>query len=202
MLVGLLLLVLFICVAMLFTEGLWSNAIMFINVMTAALLTMNYWEPLASWLQLKAPSYFYYWDFLAIWAVFAAAMIVLRLITDRLSRVRMKFRKPVDMVGAVAFSLWTGWIMVSLVLFSLHTAPLARVAMGGGLQPDTPMFFGLGPDRNWLAFVHKQSSTGALRRSEPRVFDQNGAFVWKYAFRRELFEGLTADRTPEAPAAK
>ena len=42
---------------------------------------------------------------------------------------------------------------------TLHTAPLARHFLGGAFQrePDSKMFFGLAPDRVWLAWVHRES---------------------------------------------
>ena len=79
-------LILFACVAMLYNDGMWSNAIRLINVITAALLAMNFFEPLADWLeQTVAPSYTFFWDFIALWGLFIVFSIIFRLLTDRLS---------------------------------------------------------------------------------------------------------------------
>ena len=43
----LMIIILFASVAMLYNDGMWSNAIRLINVVTAALLAMNFYEPLA-----------------------------------------------------------------------------------------------------------------------------------------------------------
>src|SRR5215472_13274028 len=101
-----LLVVLFAVVAMLIREGLWSNAIMFFNVMTAAMLASNYYEPLADWLDRKWQGYTYIFDFLALWAIFAAVLVVLRLITDKVSRVKVRFKMPVEWAGGIFFALW------------------------------------------------------------------------------------------------
>ena len=60
MLSGLLLVIFFVCVAMLWNEGLWGNAIMLINVTTAALIATCYFEPVAVFLNghLKSFTYF------------------------------------------------------------------------------------------------------------------------------------------------
>ena len=183
------------CQAFLFNGGLWSNAIVLVNVVSAAMLATSLFEPLASWLQPKEASYTFVYDFLAIWAVFAVAMIVMRGLTDALSKVKVRFKKPVDTIGGLLLSAWVGWVMVCFVLMTLHTAPLARNFMNGEFQPKPMdrMFYGLGPDRQWLAFVHKMSC-GSLSRSGPKnnpqahVFDPQGDFIFKYASRREQFE--------------
>ena len=63
--------ILFACVAMCYAEGMWSNAIRLINVVTAGLLAVNFFEPLARWLDGMQPSYTYLWDYLSLWALFA-----------------------------------------------------------------------------------------------------------------------------------
>jgi len=187
----LLLLILLACVGLLANNGLWSNALTFFNVMTAALLASTYWEPVADWIDKQAETYTYLWDFLAMWAVFAIAMIVFRSATDLLSQVKVRFKKPVDQVGGIFFALWTGWVLVCFTTMSLHTAPLGRTFLGGSFQPtpEARMFFSLAPDRRWLGFIHKMS-LGPLRRGGQysHEFDENGDFLWKYGERRGAFE--------------
>jgi uncharacterized membrane protein required for colicin V production len=195
MYIGLLLVVIFMaCLALMFPQGLWSNALTFFNVMTSALLASNYFEPLADYLEKQAPSYKYLWDFLALWIVFAGSMMVLRTITDLLSKVKVKFIPQVNLAGGIFFAAWTGWIMVGFTTMTLHTAPLARNFFLGAFQetPETHMMFGLGPDRKWLAFLHKMSQS-SLSRSGPagaHTFDPEADFVLRYGFRRADFEDL------------
>jgi hypothetical protein len=195
------------CVAMHVREGLWSNAISFFNVMTAALLATNYFEPVADWLTAKWPAYTFFFDYLALWGLFCIILILLRTVTDRVSRVKVRFKLPVDWAGGIFFACWVGWIMVCFTTFSLHTAPLARSFLGGGFlaEPDESMFFGLAPDRQWLAFVHTLSldgtgpdgQQGSLARgrgeNEPpeyNVFDPRGEFILKYGASRARFEEI------------
>jgi uncharacterized membrane protein required for colicin V production len=183
----LLIVIFFACVGFTIQNGMWGNAVMLIIVVMSGLIAVNYYEPLADKLQSFDKSYTYFFDFLALWGVFALSAGVLRAIADQLSKVKVKFRKPFDQIGGVIFGAWIGWVMVCFTLMSLHTAPLARNFMQEAFQPepDSRMFFGLAPDRLWLGFVQK-SSLGALSRGSE--FDPNGEFILKYAERRARFE--------------
>jgi len=48
--------ILFVCVAMLVREGLWSNALTLVNVLVAGLLATTQWEGLADWIDDQMPS--------------------------------------------------------------------------------------------------------------------------------------------------
>ena len=186
--------ILFACVACLYTEGLWGNAVRLINVVTSALLAMTFWEPVATWLDDQMASFTFIWDFLALWGLFGIFMVVLRLATDFLSRVKVRFLKIVDQIGGTILAVWIGWVMVCFTLTTLHTAPLSRNFMWEGFQPEARMFFGLAPDRQWLGFTQKMS-LGSFCRSgtekgtnEKTVFDPKAEFMPKYATRRAKFE--------------
>ncbi len=189
MLTGFILAIMVAVVAFMIAEGLWSNFIMFFNVMMAALVAMSYWEPLADKLNQLEGSFTYFWDFLSLWLIFAVTLGILRVLSDRLSNVRVRFFKPVEMAGGIFFALWTAWIVGSFALTSLHTAPLAQHSFGGDFQPkiDEYMFFGLGPDRKWLAFNHSLSE-GAYSKSTTNTFDPDADFVLRYDDRRAQFE--------------
>lgn len=204
----LLLVVFFAVVAMLIREGLWSNAIMLFNVMTAAMLATNYYETLANWIERKdwGRSYTFLLDFLSLWAIFSVVLVVLRLATDKISRVNVRFKLPVEWTGGIFFALWVAWLMVGFTAFSFHTAPLARNFLFGSFQPepDSNMFFGLAPDRQWLAWMHTMSDYGSLgRRSSEdppgeHVFDPNTDFVLRYAARRKQYEDVPDLRVNDA----
>jgi hypothetical protein len=188
-------LVLFACVAMLYNDGMWSNAIRLVNVITAALLAMNYFEPLANWLEQQQPAYTYFWDFLSLWGLFIVFSIIFRLITDRLSKVKVKFLKIADRIGSGILSLWIGWIMLCFTMVSLHTAPLARNCLGGSFMPEEKMVMDLAPDRQWLGFTQKMSLETYARsvneadwKAEKTIFDPQGIFLLKYATKRANLE--------------
>jgi len=189
-----LIVIFFACVACLYTEGIWGNAIRLINVMTSALLATAFWEPVATWLDGWDSSFTYVWDFLSLWGIFVVFMIVFRMATDFLSKVKVRFLTIADRIGSTILAAWIGWVMVCFTLMTLHTAPLARNFMWDGFQPEQQMFFGLAPDRKWLAFTQKMS-LGSFCRSgtekgtnETTVFDPGAEFMPKYATRRARLE--------------
>ena len=155
-------LILLACVAMCYAEGMWSNAVRLINIITAGLLAMNFFEPLARMLTGWQPAYTYLWDFLSLWALFVVFMLIFRILTDQLSHVKVKFLKLADRIGSGVLALWIGWVMVMFTMTTLHTAPLAKNFMFEGFQPEERMFMGFGPDRWWLGFTQKMSLGGVL----------------------------------------
>ena len=180
------------CVASLFKDGLWSNAVRLINVIFAALLAMNYFEPLANALDGWQPNYTFVWDFLSLWAIFAVASIILKALTDQLSQVKVKFLKIVDQVGGLVFAFWIGWVMVCFTLTTFHAAPLSHDFAGFAVDKDEKMFLGTGPDRLWLAFTQKQSYGvyGHSPANDPNkyVFDPQAQYMQIYHLRRQKLE--------------
>ena len=140
-------------------EGLWSNAIMFFNVMTAGATRDQLFSsrsPIGS--PANGPRTHFSSTTWALWGLFCIVLIVLRVATDRSSRVKVRFKMPVDWAGGIFFACWVGWIMVCFTTFSFHTAPLALAEFPGRepswAEPDESMFFGLAPIGSVLAFVY------------------------------------------------
>jgi uncharacterized membrane protein required for colicin V production len=214
----LLLLILAICVAFTLHEGMWSNALRLVNLVTAGLIAMNFFEPLADFLEDQvAPSWSYFWDFLALWLIFCVSLLLLRFLTDyTISRVKVRFLTIIDHWGGIVFGVLCGWFMVCFVTASLHTAPLARNFLFEGFKlPPEKNLFGLAPDVQWLGFVHYVSegvycrglSESEMRNGQygPRealaVFDPD-KFIDRYARRRDAVETLAGAgslRTETAP---
>jgi hypothetical protein len=192
----------FVCVAMMWNEGMWSNSITFVNVVFAAMLATNYYEPVADWIEGEAPSYTYMWDFLSVWLLFVFGYTILRLVTDRTSLVRVRFKMPVEHTGRILFAALTSWVFICFACMTLHMAPLARTAFRGSFQsqPDSKNLnlglISLAPDRVWLGFMQSRSQ-GALSTPDDtatssypqdegkRVFDPRGEFIFKYGTRRD-----------------
>jgi uncharacterized membrane protein required for colicin V production len=181
-------------VALLLPYGLWGNAVNLINVVTAALLATNFWEPASNWITSKMPSMMFLTDIFVLWILFGAFLFGMRTATDLLSKIKLKFPPLVERVGNVFFAVWVGWVLVCFLSMSLHMAPLARQFAFGGFKPETGSFFGLYPDRMWLGFVQRMSM-GPFYRGDKNKFDPQGEFLFRYAERRAQFErqsGLTA----------
>ncbi|MCS7304825.1 MAG: CvpA family protein [Thermoguttaceae bacterium] len=204
------------CVGTLYPEGLWSNAVRLVNVIFAGLLATNFWEPVARWAEQMEPTFTFFWDFLCLWGLFCVFLVIFRVLTDFISRVKLRFRKIVDRIGSGFLSLWIGYVMVCFTMFTLHTAPLAEYFMGGGFQPGENNFFFLAPDLQWAGFVQKMSlgpfcrslADDELAQYGPAteesekylaVFDRQGDFVPKYAARRRWLEEYVQQHgTPRA----
>jgi hypothetical protein len=191
MFLSLILVLIFLAVfASLMNQGLWSNTITLVNLITSALVATNYFEPVADFLDKQEPSFHYVWDFAAIWLLFGITMVVLRAATDYLSKIKVRFILPLDRAGGILMAVWASWVMVCFATMTLHTAPLARHFLGGAFQqqPDSEMFFGLAPDRRWLAWVHRESKGGLARFRGVAPFDPQGDFIIRYSNRRGDFE--------------
>jgi hypothetical protein len=169
---------------------------MFINVLLSAMIATSFYEPLTKWANGRMPSYTYLIDFVAIWLIFCVSLVVLRILTDTLSRYRVRFKKPVDIGGGLFFAAWIGWLMMQFTLFTMHVSPLSRNFFGGDFQPepDSLMFFDLGPDRNWMAFMHTMGKDGSLGTGT--AFDEKGDFILRYGTRRKTFESQKELRVP------
>jgi hypothetical protein len=188
MLIGLLFVVmLVVSVGLLFRDGLWSNLISLFNVVMAALLATNFFEPVAGWLTVLYAPAIYFWDFVAVWLCFLVFFLLMRIPTELISRVQVRFPSMVNAAGSALVAFCIGWVMVCFTAMTLHMAPLARDGFRGGLAPEEPMFFGMHPDRMWLAYVHRVSHDDRLGTGRNRVFDPQAEFLIKYATRREHF---------------
>lgn len=201
MLVSIVLVLIFVAVfASLMTQGLWSNTITLINVITAGLIATNYFEPVARFFERQEKSWTYLWDFFSIWLLFGISMIVLRLATDYVSQVKVRFFKPVEVAGGYLMAIWASWIVLCFATMTLHMAPLSRNYLRGGFQraPDSKMLFGLAPDRVWLAWVHRESKGALSRFRQVAPFDAEGDYIVRYSNRRGDFEAQQGFTTGES----
>lgn len=181
-----LLLGLFIAVAFaLWREGLWSAAIMLLNLLLAATFATAWYERLVAFLMGRMASYDYLLDFIALWGLFAITLLVLREVTDRVSRRKVRFRKPVEMFGCPVVAAVASWIFVCFTAASLHTAAVPRDVIQA--TPEATMFFGLEPDRRWLQWVRGSTAGGPFAVAK-NGFDPEADFILRYATRRRMLE--------------
>jgi colicin V production protein len=174
------------CVAFIYGEGMWGAALRLINVVTAALLATNFWEPVSRLLEGSfGISFTYWWDFLALWGIFCVSLLILRFLTRQLSQVQVRFLSLVDRIGAVELAICVGMVMVAFTTFTLNTAPLAEKFMFGSFDPYDPIVGN--PGRQWLRFA-LQASKGSLSHGENNAFPTD--FIEKYAARRAALESL------------
>jgi len=186
MIISILLLAIFISVAFaIWAEGTWGGLIMLLNVLLAASLATAWYEWVVAWLEPRASSFTYLLDFIALQGSFALLLLLFREITDRVSRTQVRFRKPVELAAGPIVAMLTAWVTVCFISASLHTAPLPRDLIQP--TPEARMFFGLSPDRRWLAWVQAATAKGPFARPD-HPFDPDADFILRYADRRKALE--------------
>src|SRR5918997_1043354 len=98
----LLFVVFFAGIAMTVNEGLWSNTISLFCIILAALLAWDWGRVLGRYLleqaEPAAENEWYFW-FASLWGAFFVSVTLLRIIADRLSRVRLRFIRPLEFSG-------------------------------------------------------------------------------------------------------
>ncbi len=144
------------------TEGVWGAASTFVCVILAGLLAMNFFEPVAMILNYFVPALLEYADFIALVGLFAGFTWGLREGTAYLAPVDIRMPDMLEMIGKWVFSAITGYVTMAILLTALHTAPLPREFFD--FRPESSVFFGMYPDRQWLGFV-QYVSENSLRTS-------------------------------------
>lgn len=192
-------------------EGAWGAVHTFLCVLLAALVAMNYFEPLASLLDGIVPAYRAYMDVIALVGLFIGLTFALRLGSEYLCPVYIELPSIMDQAGKWGFGALTGYLTMAFLLAALHTSPLPREFIG--FKPERNNFFGMAPDRQWLGFVQyvtekpyskiigqdpdtKQLVVHAFDGKYERLGDKTAAYpntIWpsfpiRYAMRREKLE--------------
>lgn len=195
-------------------EGPQSAAITFVSVLFSGLLAMNFFEPLANLLSSQVLSSFEWqhrWDVIALLGIFAGSVALMRLAGDRLFPTYAPVTALIYHPARWGLGILTGYTVMAMILTSLHVAPLPREFLG--FTPEGHNFFGMAPDRQWLALTQYVSEYSLQRiDGSPRIFDGvkypaipndvNTSRVWssfpiRYAARRELF--TTGKSTVQLP---
>jgi len=169
-------------------EGFWYNLITLVNVVFAALVATNAFEPLATRAHYAWQGSGYFIDFAILWGLFAVTFAVMQVLTNIASTVKVSIGAKVDQIVGFALALVTGWVLVCFTSMTLHTAPLQRDAFGNALLPqfESGVLASLAPDRVWLNSAQKMSRASALGSggTDQPSFDPEGEFILHYATRR------------------
>jgi hypothetical protein len=186
---GLMILIAFVCIAMMWTEGMWGNVITLVNVIFSVMLALNFFEPMATFMEGRIPSFTYHWDFICQWLIFAVSLAALSITTDQISTHQVRFKMPLEQAGRAIFAVATAWVLICFTTATMHTAPLGRSPFRGSFQsePLSKNLFGLAPDRMMLGFMHSRSK-GALANPTPKPFDEKGDYILKYGARRQSLQ--------------
>jgi hypothetical protein len=185
------------CVA---SEGAWGAGLMFLCVLFAGLLAMNFFEPVAAFLDDNGGEYVRnYSDLAALVGLFALFTFAGRTIAEYLSPTDLELDGRIYQIARWVFAASTGYTTTAILLTALHTAPLPREFIG--FTPEGKNLFDMrAPDREWLGLVQHVSEnvlrTGRtfdggippdLAGSDPSTWTQPNwpSFPIRYATRRE-----------------
>jgi hypothetical protein len=119
--------VFFAAVAMTINEGLWNNAILLLAVVLGGLFGIFVGVPVGNMIAEQAGAkteQLWYFVFAGVWGVFSLSVLVIRLILDRTSRVRMKFIPLVDKIGGPIIGLIAAIMFTSFVTYTLDRIPI------------------------------------------------------------------------------
>lgn len=163
----------FVVVASIWWFGAWSILITLVNTVIAGLTASSFYENAAHQLIKIDSSFRLLFPFIAMWLLFALTFVVLRAITDTISRYRLKLDFVTELVSRSLLSMAVGFVFVSFVAFSLHSAPLPSAYFQSSKTsadevpnfsntPGTPVVKEtFGPDLFWAGMV-QLASTGSL----------------------------------------
>jgi len=140
------------------SEGLWGSALMFFNVLFAALIAFNFYEPLAALLDSTKIGWGFS-DTLCLMGLFCLSVLLLRMTTETIAPAQVRFPMPLYHMGRLIFGLGGAVVTMSIIILAFHTAPVYKRIFGVVDYKSKPPF-GLGLDHQFLGFF--QYATGAV----------------------------------------
>ena len=192
------------CVA---SDGVWGAAITFVSILLSGLLAMNLFEPVANFMATNVLSSYAWqmrWDIIALLGIFSGGVFGLRALGEKLLPTYAEVHPLLYDIGRWTLGLASGYVVMAILLTSLHTAPMPREFLGFTPERNN-LFLVAAPDRQWLAFTQYVSEK-SLRRTRidgtPAGFDvvsfpanpldgqtmeKWSSFPIRYAARRDIF---------------
>lgn len=174
-------------------EGLFTAFCMLVNIVLAGLVAFNWFEPFADKLEpslarnaLRGTE-----DFFALITLFTAALIVLRMLTNRLVPDMIAFDNNVQYGGGV-IGLASGYLLAGFLVCAMQTLPLPERFLGfePRLTADSGPRSVFPPDRVWLAMMrhagaHALANEPADLRAASiyeryKTFDRHATFEQRY----------------------
>lgn len=171
----------------LMSEGLWGAALMFFNVLFSALIALNFYEPVAGLLASNVSQLSGFADTLCLLLIFGITAIILRITTDSVAPVMVRFPMPLYHLGRIVFAVGGGCVTMAILILGLECAPVDQKVLNSITYQSKPPF-GLGLDHRFLAFFQQQSGSVFSRHGtgyrdpfgqygDARVFDPEARWL-------------------------
>lgn len=154
------------------SEGMWGAALTSLIVVISGLLAMNFFEPVAGFLESFGSSMWWrsHCDIFALLGLFAVSVGVLRISTDRISPRFISSDRLIYGLGRWGGGLLAGYVTMAFMLTALHTGPFPRDFWG--FTPERRNLLGaVAPDRQWLGFTQWVSEESLKWPGDGKVFD-------------------------------
>jgi hypothetical protein len=193
----------------LMSEGLWGAALMFFNALFAALISFNFYEPLAQLVVDNLSFAANFADSLSMMLLFVVSLLLLRMTTESVAPSMVRFPTPVYHVGRVVFGLGASMITMGMLLLGYQASPVQKKMLGVMDYKYEPMYkerF----DRDFLAFFQYTSGYTFARNgageadkefpSKPMLFDPKAEWLLVHQANRPYGTEAILEETPEPGA--
>lgn len=114
-------------VAMTVNEGLWSNTVSLLCVMISGIAGALAGVPIGVMIIEQGDfdeQYAWHCIFVGVWGVFVVSLLIVRIITDRISSVRVRFLPVIDKIGGILMGLFVAVMLASFAAFTLLYIPV------------------------------------------------------------------------------
>ncbi|MCK5272067.1 MAG: CvpA family protein [Sedimentisphaerales bacterium] len=113
-----------------FTQGLFSNIIMAVLSLVAAVTALNYYEPLSVILNDKVGIMNIGWRGVSLLAIFVVTLFALRMTSDQLIKGNMNFPMIIDRAGSGLCALISSLTISGMIALGLQNMPISAVILG------------------------------------------------------------------------
>jgi hypothetical protein len=197
----------------LISEGLWGSALMFFNVLFGAMVAFNFYEPLASMLDRTGINWGFS-DTLCMLGLFCVTVVILRLTTETIAPVMVRFPTALFHIGRLVFGVAGAAVTMAIVILAFHAAPVDKKIFSV-IRHDTKPPWGLGLDHQFLGFFQHETGDVFVRygvgQRDPhhqfghgarlQLFDPRAEWLLKHYDARPYGEGSVLSDEGEGGAA-
>ncbi len=195
----------------LMSEGLWGAATMFFNCLFSALISFNFYEPVAALIAENATFLANHADMLAIMILFIVPLFLLRLTTETLAPAMVRFPTPIYHLGRLVFAAGGAVVTMAIIMLAFDAAPVQKKIVGVMDFKYEP-FFKRRFDRDFLAFFQYTSGYTFARNgagtgvdsefpAKPMLFDPRAEWLLEHQKSRPYGTEAILEEAPGDAAA-